>query len=118
LDLPVLLSVAVFRIPLAAGKYSFPQPTEGVQITAKVLHIETREGWPLLTVEFDVNGNSKSSLGLSWRYKRFLFSLGCSIATQYESKLLQFLCPHRPGKLNRQQCWVAYLLVCVSGFSV
>ncbi len=47
---------------------------------------ETREGWPLLTVETEVNGDSKSTnqkepsligLGLSCRYKRFLFSLGC-----------------------------------------
>ncbi len=49
---------------------------------------ETREGWPLLTVEIELNGDSKStnershsllgSLGLSCRYKRFLFCLGCS----------------------------------------
>jgi hypothetical protein len=48
---------------------------------------ETKEGWPLLTVETDVNGDSKTTnlketslvgLGLSCRYKRFLFSLGCS----------------------------------------
>ncbi len=42
---------------------------------------ETREGWPLLTVETEVNGDSKStnergpslldSLGLSRQYKRF-----------------------------------------------
>jgi hypothetical protein len=49
---------------------------------------ETREGWPLLTVETEVNGNSKRTnergpslvglLGLSCRYRRFVFSLGCS----------------------------------------
>jgi hypothetical protein len=49
---------------------------------------EKREGWTLLTVETKVNGDSKStnergsslvgSLGLSRRYKRFLFCLGCS----------------------------------------
>jgi hypothetical protein len=49
---------------------------------------KTREGWPLLTLEIEVNGNWKRtnergpslvrSLGLSCRYKRFLFSLGCS----------------------------------------
>ncbi len=49
---------------------------------------ETREGWPLLTIETKGNGDSKStnqrgpslvgSLGLSCRrYKRFLFCLGC-----------------------------------------
>jgi hypothetical protein len=50
---------------------------------------ETREGWPLLTVETEVNGDSKSTnvsvpslvglLGLSCRYKRFFLCLGCSI---------------------------------------
>jgi len=54
----------------------------------KVLARETREGWPLLTVETEVNGASKStnergpslagSLGLLCRYKRFVFCLGCS----------------------------------------
>ncbi len=49
---------------------------------------KTREGWPLLTVETEVNGNSVStnergpslvgSLGLSCRYNRFLSFLGCS----------------------------------------
>jgi hypothetical protein len=44
---------------------------------------ETREGWPLPTVETEVNGDAKStnergsflvdSLGLLCRYKRFLF---------------------------------------------
>ncbi len=50
---------------------------------------ETREGWPLLTVETEVNGGDAkstnercsplvSSLGLSCRYKSFLICLGCS----------------------------------------
>ncbi len=49
---------------------------------------EYKEGWPLLTVETEVNGDSKSTnkscpslvglLGLSYRYKRFLFCLGSS----------------------------------------
>ncbi len=52
--------------------------------------------------------------------KRFLFSLGCSIlpSTKHlfpRRTLFQFLCPHRPTKLGRQLCWVAYLLVCVPG---
>jgi hypothetical protein len=48
---------------------------------------ETREGWPLLTVETEVNGDSKStnkrgpslvgSLDSSCRYNRFLSCLGC-----------------------------------------
>jgi len=47
----------------------------------------TREGWPLLTVEIEVNGESKrtnergpfwvGSLGISCWYKTFLFCLGC-----------------------------------------
>ncbi len=50
-----------------------------------VQNIETREGWPLLTVETEVNGNSKrtyergpsldGSLGLSWQYKRLYSAL-------------------------------------------
>jgi hypothetical protein len=50
---------------------------------------ETREGWPLLSVENEVNGDSKSTnergpslvgspLGSSCRYKRLLSYLGCS----------------------------------------
>ncbi len=48
---------------------------------------EIRVGWPLMTVEAEVNGDWKStnergpslvdSLGLSCRYKSFLFCLGC-----------------------------------------
>ncbi len=47
---------------------------------------ETREGWPLLTVEIEVNGDSKSTkergpalvgaVGLSCRYKRCSLCLG------------------------------------------
>ncbi len=65
-------------------------------------------GGPLLTVETEVNGDSKStyerspslvgSLGLSYRYKRFLLCLGCSsqLRRKYffpHSILFQFLCP-------------------------
>jgi hypothetical protein len=72
---------------------------------------ETRERWPLLTVETEVNRDSKrtnergpslvGSWGLSRRYKRFLFCLGCSNrpSTKYffpPCTLFQFLCPHRP----------------------
>jgi hypothetical protein len=48
----------------------------------------SRKVWPLMTVETEANGNSWStnervpflagSLGLSFRYKRFLSCLGCS----------------------------------------
>jgi hypothetical protein len=49
---------------------------------------DNRDGWPLQIVKIEVNGDSKStnergtswvgSMGLSCRYKRLLFSLGCS----------------------------------------
>jgi hypothetical protein len=73
---------------------------------------ETREGWPLLTVEIKVNGDSKRTnergpfnfgwLGLSCRYKRFLLCLGCSSrpGSKYFSPhrtLVQFFCLHRPA---------------------
>ncbi len=73
---------------------------------------DKRERWPLLTVEAAVNGDSKStnergpslvgSLGLSCRYHRFLFCLGCSSqpSMKYFSlrwTLFHFLCPHRPA---------------------
>ncbi len=54
-----------------------------------IITIVTREGWPLpWLLKTEMNGGSKStnergpsqigSLGLSCRYKRFLFCLGCS----------------------------------------
>ncbi len=90
---------------------------------------ETKEGWPLLTVETEVNGDSKStnqrgsslvvSLGLSCQYKRFLHCLGCSsqpntniffLAVQ---KSVHFMCPHRPGKLGSGQAVVLGRLACL-----
>ncbi len=84
--------------------------------TGKELTRETREGWPLLTVKTEVNGDSKSTIkrgsslvgfvGLSCQcqYKRFLVCLGCSSQpgkTYFfpHRKLFQFLCPqsHRPA---------------------
>ncbi len=93
------------------------------------LPIETREGWPLLTVETEVNWGHKeykwqgSFFGwffwLIVRYKRFLFCLGCAcrLNTKYffpHRTLFQFLLSLLPSKLGRQSCWVAWLLVCVS----
>jgi hypothetical protein len=57
-----------------------------------IIHVlytrETGEGWPLLTVETEANGDSKStnegglslvsSADLSCQYKRFVSCLGCS----------------------------------------
>ncbi len=55
-------------------------------------------------------------------YRRFLFYLGCSnppstIFFIPHRTLFQFFCPHLPSKLGRQPCWVACLLICVSGSS-
>jgi hypothetical protein len=73
---------------------------------------DTREGWPLLTVDTEVNGDIKrtnergpflvGSLGLSCQYKRFSFCLGYSSrpCTKYcfpHCTLFQLLCPHRPA---------------------
>jgi hypothetical protein len=88
------------------------------------------EGWPLLTVETQMNGDSKStnkrcpslvaSLGLPCRYKRFLFFLGCSSrhTTIYifsSPNIMSIILSPSPSKLGRNPCWVACLLECVSG---
>jgi hypothetical protein len=67
----------------------------------------TRERWPLLTVETDVNGDSKStnergpylvgSLGSSCRYKRFLFCLGWSSRPRTKN-----FCPHSRVWSNKE----------------
>jgi hypothetical protein len=48
---------------------------------------ETREGWPLLTVETEVNGDSQSTneRGIPW-----LVGWACRT-------LFRFFCPHRPA---------------------
>ncbi len=88
---------------------------------------ETREGWPLPTVESEVNGDSKStnergpslvgSLGCCAGY-RDLSCLGCSRrpSTKYFSLpyTFSFRLSPLPSKLNIHSCWVACLLVCVS----
>ncbi len=95
---------------------------------------ESREGWPLLNFETEVNGDSKSknetghslvgSLGLSCQFKRFLFSLGCS---SWPSTNIFFVAVHysisiplspSSSNLGREPCWVACLLVCVPGRSL
>jgi hypothetical protein len=67
----------------AAGAHILYQNLSSIFVFSVVQTRETREGWPLLTVEIEVNGDSKStnerdpslvgSLGLSCRYKRLLF---------------------------------------------
>ncbi len=75
---------------------------------------ETREGWPLPTVETEANGDSMStyetcpssygSLRSLCRYKRFLSCLGCSsrFSTKYffsqYTTVYQFICPHHPER--------------------
>ncbi len=92
--------------------------------------IREKEGWPLLTVDTEVNGDSKrtnercpflvGSLGLSCLYKRFLFCLSCSVGpvqniffltVQY---IISILLSPSPCKLGRQPCWVTCLIVFVS----
>jgi hypothetical protein len=91
---------------------------------------DTWEGWPLLTVETEVDGDLKSayergsslvgSLGLLCRYKRFLFCLGCSSRpyTKYffpHRTLFQYLCPQCPASWADSCAGTdACLLVCVS----
>ncbi len=95
------------------------------------IRTERLERGPLLTVETEVNGDSKTtnergpslvgSLGLSCRYKRFSFCLGCSSRPR-----IKYFFPHcaffliplspSPSKRGRQLCWVFCLLVCVSGY--
>ncbi len=79
---------------------------------------------PYWLCETEVNGDLKSTnkrgfllvgpLGLSCRYKRFLFCLGrFSRQVILHRTLFQFFCPHRLAS-SKQSSWVACLLVCVS----
>ncbi len=91
---------------------------------------ETREGWPLLTVETEVNGDSKST---NERVPSLVGSLGCRAGNrdlcpalaalvgpvQIFFSLSYFFSIHlspSPSKLGRQSSWVACLLKCVSDF--
>jgi hypothetical protein len=98
-------------------------------VAGKVLLRETRE-WPLLTVETEVNRDSKStnergpffvgSLGLPCQYKRILFCLGCSGRPSTKSfphhTPFQVRCPPSPGKLGGLAVG-SRLLVCVYGLA-
>ncbi len=79
-------------------------------LVSKVRPRETRDRWPLLTVETEVNGDSGStyeigpslvgSLGLSCRFKRVLSCLGCPSqpnSKYFHRTLFQFVCPHCPA---------------------
>ncbi len=68
---------------------------EGSRSVQRVKSRESIDGWPMLTAETEVNGDSKStqkrgsslvgSSGLSCRYKIFLFSLGIIFLTVHFS---------------------------------
>jgi hypothetical protein len=86
---------------------------------------ETREGWPLLTIETEANGDSKRAVSWLDRWvcragtRDFLFCLGCSCrpSTKYffsSSYIISIPLSPSASKLGRQPCWVACLLVCVS----
>ncbi len=87
---------------------------------------ETREGWPLLTVETEVRGDSKEHKSfLGWFVRlivlvqNIFFLPWLLYSAQYK---IFFSSPYTisvplspsPSKLGRQSCWVARLLVCVS----
>ena len=96
-----------------------------------IFSIGTREGWLLLTVETEANGEFRKyilyerdpsmvgSLGSPNRYKRFLFFLGCYCRPTYKiffysSKTISLHLSPSPSKLARQSCSVASPLICVS----
>ncbi len=90
---------------------------------------ETREGWPLLAVETEVNGESENtnergpslggSLGLSCRYKNFFSCLGCSSRPSKKfifslRALFHCICPHRPASGAGSHTGSPVSIVCVS----
>jgi hypothetical protein len=88
------------------------QVAQALQYTGIPLGSDQRGGWPLPTVETELNRESNSknergpslvdSLGLKCRYKRFLSCLGCHSrpSTKYfihHYTLFQIICPQRPA---------------------
>jgi hypothetical protein len=81
---------------------------KNVRFAFEMLKTERIErGGPVLTAETDVNGDSKST---NERGPSLVGSLGCRAGTGV------FLGPQSPGKLGRQPCRFAYLLVRISGW--
>ncbi len=91
----------------------------------------TREGWTLLTVETQANGDSRStyerspslfgSLGSSCRYKTIFVLSWLLQSAQYKICVslpytISLHLSSSPSKPGRQSCRVACLLICVSGF--
>jgi len=99
-----------------------------------LLWLKTGEGlklrWNWGETETEVNGEGYKRKGslLGWfiglfvpRYKIFVFRLAFSSqpSTKYFSSHYTISIPlsPSPSKLGRQPCWVAFLLVCVSGLA-
>ncbi len=94
----------------------------GIPWTPVPLHFgwtrNTRQGWPLLTVETEANGDSGSTYE---RGPSLVGSMGSSALVGPEQII--FVSPYTisihltpsPSKLGRQSCRVAGLLICVSG---
>jgi hypothetical protein len=120
-----IICYTTFRTKRNVEKYNPPTFKEnGSQMCFRTR--ETREGRPLLAVKTEVKGDSKSIneslvglLALSCKKKRFLFCLGCSSrpSAKYFFLTVHYLNSFVPiDKQARQPpCWVACLLVCVSG---
>jgi hypothetical protein len=100
-----LSPIHVFKLPPPP-----PPPPRGCGSMA----VMNREGWPMLTIETEANGDSRStityercyflfdSLGLSCLYGRFWSCLGCSSrsSTKYffpHRTLFHFICSHHPA---------------------
>jgi hypothetical protein len=89
---------------------------------------ETKKGWPLLTVETEANGYSRSKGVLPslvcWARCASTRDFGPALAALVGPVqnsfflavhyLFHFICPLFPSKLDRQSCRVACLLICFS----
>jgi hypothetical protein len=87
---------------------------------------ETREGWPLQTVETEVNGDSRVQMKrvLHWLVRWLavpvleIFFLVAPVGSEENifSSLYTISTPLSPSprKLGRQSCWVRCRLLCVS----
>ncbi len=91
---------------------------------------ETREVWPLLTVNTEVNGNSKRTnekgiflgwfIGLVVPVQEILVSALAALVGPVQniffssSYIISIPLSPSVSKLDRQPCWFPYLLVCVS----
>jgi hypothetical protein len=83
-------------------------------VTLSIKPRETREGWPLLTVETELNGDSCCVCCSGTR--DFCSALAALVGPVQTISPYTISMPSSPStsKLGRQPCWAAYLLVCVS----